>query len=160
MTIRAATEKDIPELLDLMKSLARFEKYIDSFRVTERDLLEQGFRKSPPDFHALVAHERDSPLVGMLVYFFVPFTSQGRPTLYIKELFVSEAGRNRGVGTALMKAAAAIAIKNGCGAMKWLVAKWNQGGIRFYERLGANVNPMWVDFGIDEVAMKRLLKKE
>jgi len=157
MTIRKATEKDIPQLLNLMKGLARFEKYIDSFRVEEKHLLEQGFRKDPPDFYALVGEKGDGSLLGMLVYYFVPFTSQGKPTLYIKELFVDERGRDIGVGTDLMKAAAEIALNHGCGAMKWLVAQWNKDGIRFYELLGAKANPQWVDFMMEEDAMKKLI---
>jgi len=158
MIIRRATEQDIPQLLNLMKGLARFEKYIDSFRVEERDLLEQGFRKDPPDFHALVAQQDDESLQGMLVYYFVPFTSQGKPTLYIKELYVDEGGRSGGVGTALMKAAAEIAINHGCGAMRWLVASWNKDGIRFYERMGAKANLQWADFMMEEDAMKKLIQ--
>ncbi len=157
MTIRKAEEKDIPQLLNLMKGLARFEKYVDSFRVEERHLLEQGFRKDPLDFFALVAEEGDGSLQGMLVYYFVPFTSQGKPTLYIKELFVGEPGRDSGVGTALMKAAATTALDHGCGDMRWLVADWNKDGIRLYQRIGAKANPQWLEFLIEGEAMRKLI---
>jgi N-acetylglutamate synthase-like GNAT family acetyltransferase len=42
MVIRKATEADIPQLLRLMRELARFEKYADAFAVTEEVLREQG----------------------------------------------------------------------------------------------------------------------
>ena len=70
ITVRKAVEGDIPRLLPLMRALAEFEKYADSFAVSEAVLLEQGFRRSPPDFHCLVA-EQDAELVGLLVYYFV-----------------------------------------------------------------------------------------
>jgi len=157
MVIRPATERDIPQLLELMKGLARFEEYIDSFGVTERHLLEQGFRTTPPDFHALVAHTEDNrTLSGMLVYYFVPFTALGRPTLYIKEVYVAEPGRSKGAGTLLMKSAARIAHDHGCGSMKWQVADWNLDAKRFYERLGAKANPVWVDFIMNAEAIAAL----
>ena len=65
--IRPATEQDIPQLLPLMRALAKFEHYLDVFAVNEDILREQGFRNDPPDFHAFVA-DADGTLVGMLVY--------------------------------------------------------------------------------------------
>jgi len=73
MEIRKAVEADIPNLFPLMRQLAEFEKYADDFAVTEHVLREQGFHRSPPDFHCLVAEE-GSDLVGFLVYHFVAFT--------------------------------------------------------------------------------------
>ena len=83
MEIRKAVEADIPNLLPLMRELAEFEKYADAFAVTEQVLREQGFHRSPPDFHCLVAEE-GSDLVGLLVYHFVAFTYRAKPTLIIK----------------------------------------------------------------------------
>ena len=40
-----------------MRELAVFEKYDQAFAITEEVLREQGFRRSPPDFHCLVAEE-------------------------------------------------------------------------------------------------------
>ena len=51
MEIRKAAEGDVPKLLPLMRELAEFEKYADEFGVTEEGLREQGFCRSPPDFH-------------------------------------------------------------------------------------------------------------
>ncbi len=155
MLIRAAKETDVAKLLVLMKGLARFERYIDVFAVTEDLLVEQGFRRSPPDFNCFVAEEAGE-LVGMVVYYFIPFTAIARPTLFIKELFVSAEGRGRGTGRLLMKAVAEVAVRNGCGAIKWQVAPWNKDSIRFYEQLGAKANHDWVDFGMSQEAIRAL----
>ena len=158
-TIRPATETDIPHLLPLMRALAVFEKYIDTFAVTEDVLRRQGFQQDPPDFHALVA-EREGELVGMLVYYFVPFTATAKPTLYMKELYVTDEVRGQGVGEALMRAAAQAALAQDCGAMRWTVADWNAGGRRFYERLGAQANPVWIDYGLDRNALTALTAED
>lgn len=149
MEIRKAIETDIPKLLVLMRELAVFEKYIETFGVTEDVLREQGFRHSPPGFHCLVACE-DGEMMGMLVYYFIPFTARARPSLVIKELYVAEPYRSQGIGQLLMKAVAKEAIQFGCAVMKWQVAPWNAGSIRFYERLGAKINRDWVDFEMGE----------
>ncbi len=122
MRIRSAVEADVPNLLPLMRELAEFEKYADAFAVTEEILREQGFRRSPPDFHSLVADE-NGELAGFLVYYFVPFTYRAKPNAIIKELYVTQGHRGKGIGQLLMKAIAVEAEEVGCGMMKWWVAK-------------------------------------
>ena len=155
MLIRKATEADIPQLLRLMRALAEFEKYADAFAVTEEVLREQGFRRSPPDFHALVA-EGNGHLAGFLVYYFVPFTYRAMPNVIIKELYVAEDHRSGGIGTALMKAIAKEAEQAGCGMIKWYVAKWNHRGVEFYQRLGAKIDPDWHEFQMSEKSFRDL----
>jgi GNAT superfamily N-acetyltransferase len=155
LKIRQAVESDIPQLLPLMRELAVFEKYAADFAITEEVLREQGFRRSPPDFQALLAEDGPA-LVGFLVYHFVPFTYRAKPNLIIKELYVAEGSRSRGVGELLMKAVAKEATRAGCGMIKWSVAKWNQRGIQFYERLGARIDPDWHEFQMPEETLRRL----
>ena len=155
MRIRKAVEADVPNLLPLMRELARFERYDDAFAITEEVLREQGFRRSPPDFECFVAEER-LKLVGLLVYYFVPFTYRAMPNVIIKELYVADGHRSKGVGKLLMRAIAKEAEHVGCGMIKWWVAKWNDRGIRFYERLGAKIDPDWHEFQMSEEAFRDL----
>jgi GNAT superfamily N-acetyltransferase len=138
--IRKAVEADISNVLPLMRELVEFENYATDFAVTEDVLCEQGFRRSPPDFHCLIAESGDE-LVGFLVYYFVPFTYRAKPNLIIKELYVADGRRSKGVGKLLTSAVAREAEQAGCGMIKSYVAKWNERGIRFYERLGATIDP-------------------
>lgn len=155
MSIRKAVETDISNLLPLMRELAEFENYGTDFAVTEDVLREQGFRRSPPDFYCLIAEERGE-LVGFLVYYFVPFTYRAKPNLVIKELYIADGYRSRGVGKLLMKAVAKEAEQGGCGMIKWYVAKWNHRGIQFYERLGATIDPNWHEFQMSEKVFRDL----
>ena len=155
MQIRNAVEADISKLLPLMRALAVFEKYEAAFAITEEVLREQGFRRSPPDFHCFVAEE-DGPLIGFLVYYFVPFTYRAKPNVIIKELYVADGHRSKGVGELLMKAVAKEADRAGCGMIKWYVAKWNQRSIQFYERLGAKIDHDWHEFQMSEEAFRDL----
>ncbi|MEY2493400.1 MAG: hypothetical protein QOH24_2351 [Verrucomicrobiota bacterium] len=155
MLIRKAVEADVSNLLALMRELARFEEYIDAFAITAETLVEQGFRRSPPDFHCFVAEE-DGEILGMLVYYFIPFTYRAKPNVIVKELYVSETARRRGIGRSLMKAVASEALKGGSGAIKWYVANWNSRGIDFYERLGAKANRDWLEFEMSEGTFRQL----
>jgi GNAT superfamily N-acetyltransferase len=153
--IRKATEPDIPQLLPLMRELAEFERYADAFAITEEILCKQGFRRSPPDFYCLVAEENGT-LAGILVYYFVAFTYRAKPNLIVKELYVAESHRSKGVGNLLMKAVAQEAERVGCGIIKWWVAKWNKRGIEFYQRLGARIDSDWHEFQMSEEAFRKL----
>jgi GNAT superfamily N-acetyltransferase len=155
MRIRKAVESDISNLLPLMRELAEFEKYATDFAVTEDVLREQGFHRSPPDFHCLIAEE-GGDLVGFLVYYFVPFTYRAKPNLIIKELYIADGYRSMGVGKLLMKAVAREAEQAGCGMIKWYVAKWNERGVQFYERLGATIDSNWHEFQMSEKAFRDL----
>ncbi len=155
MRIRKAVERDISNLLSLMRELAEFEKYADDFAVTEDVLRQQGFHRSPPDFHCLIAEE-GGELVGFLVYYFVPFTYRAKPNLIIKELYIADGYRSRGVGKLLMKAVAREAKQADCGMIKWYVAKWNERGVQFYERLGATIDPNWHEFQMSEKVFRDL----
>jgi GNAT superfamily N-acetyltransferase len=154
MEIRKAVEADIPNLLPLMRQLAEFEKYADDFAVTEHVLREQGFQRSPPDFHCLVAEE-GSDLVGLLVYHFVAFTYRAKPNLIIKELYIAGPHRSRGVGKLLMQAVAKEAAFR-----LWhdqvVGAKWNERGIEFYKQLGAKIDCDWHEFQLSEKAFRDL----
>lgn len=143
--IRKAIEADSEKIWILMKQLAVFEKYIDSFAITPEVVKNCGFRKSPPDFHCIVAEDNDK-IVGILVYYFLPYTAQNKPAIYMKELYVDENYRGRKIGERLMNALWDEALVHNCEQIKWTVAPWNKAGQKFYERLGATENNEWLNY--------------
>ena len=155
LVVRDATAADIPALLGLMRGLAAYERYAADFQVTEAVLLAQWFAGGARDFEALLAEEAGGVL-GVAGHYMVPFTYRARPTLYLKELYVAEAGRDRGAGAALMTALAQRARARGCALVKWQVARWNAGAMRFYERLGARPDDGWVDYQLDAAGIAAL----
>lgn len=145
ITIRKAEEKDSEQLWQLMKELAVFEKYINSFAITPEIVRNSGFKKNPPDFHCIVT-EDSYKIAGMLVYYYLPYTVQNKPAIYMKELYVDENYRRQKIGEQLMNALKNEAKENNCSQIKWTVATWNEAGKRFYERLGANENKEWLNY--------------
>ena len=83
-----------------LSQLAIFEEYIDTFRVTEANLIAYGLTENPL-FGAFVAAEHSSGrLLGMAVHYVVPWTYDMRPDLVLKELFVIKDVRGLGIGAA------------------------------------------------------------
>lgn len=143
--IRKAVESDSEKLWMLMKELAVFEKYIDVFAITPEIVKESGFRKNPRDFYSFVADDNGT-IAGMLVYYYLPYTAVNKPSLYLKELYVDPAHRGQKIGEQLMNALHKEAKLNNCAQIKWTVAPWNEGGKKFYERLGASENKEWLNY--------------
>ncbi|AOF54046.1 diamine acetyltransferase [Rodentibacter caecimuris] len=143
--IRKAQRQDCNKMWRLMKELAIFEHYIDSFAITPEIVEECGFNKNPPDFYCLVAADKEN-IVGIAVYYFLPYTAQNRPAIYLKELYIDEHYRGQQIGEKLMQALKVEAQNHGCLQIKWTVAPWNEAGKHFYEKLGAQQNNEWLNY--------------
>lgn len=152
--IREMREEDIPELLILMRALARFEDYLDDFAVTETELRKHGLGAEPL-FHAFVAdtgsvHPASSgmsagskQLVGMAITYVVPWTYTLRPRLVLKELYVDNHARGMGIGRRLMSAVYEQGRGLGCDHVAWTVMEGNTSAERFYSSIGGQPDAKW-----------------
>lgn len=80
--------------------------------------------------------EDDAKLVGFAIlnpYFPGPRLTHG---LYLKELYVTDRARSKGVGEKLMKAIRALARKRGDTRVLWTTGEHNASAQKFYDRLG------------------------
>lgn len=158
LTVRAFDQNDVPELLELMKGLARFEGYIDNFAVTDQDLVDHGLGENPA-FESFVAEQGgETGLLGMVVLYRIPWTYDLKPTVIMKELFVRDDARGLGVGRALLQRAAARALELGAPRLQWTVLDSNEAAKRFYHAAGSKHDTVWEPWGLDESAMKRLIE--
>lgn len=143
-TIRRAGAGDATPLLGLMRALARFEGYLDQFRVTETDLLERGLvQGARQEFTALVADDGGGRLLGYAVVCSLPFTYDLLPNLLLKELYVEDSRRGLGVGRALMAAVMDEGRARGCARLKWDVLQGNTRAQAFYRSLGGTPDARW-----------------
>jgi GNAT superfamily N-acetyltransferase len=154
ISIRTGTAADAPQIVELIRGLADFEKLAGpdaeaaarfAAHVTEPSRL----------FDVLVAHSPKG-IVGYALYFFTYSTFRARPKLYIEDLFVLPAARNGGIGTALLLACARAALLRECCAMEWAVLDWNMNAQRFYRRHGAQAHTEWHPYGVDATTLGRL----
>ena len=135
LSIRAATVNDVALLKDFIYELAEYEREQDQVVITEADLVRDGFGPQPK-FRALIA-EWDGRAAGYALFFGFYSTWEGRPGLFLEDLFVRQAFRGKGIGKALLANVAGIAKRENCYGVRWEVLDWNQPAIDFYKRLGA-----------------------
>ena len=154
LRLRAATRDDVPAIRQLIRDLAEYEKEPQSAVVTEADLLRDGFGERP--LFRVVMAEWEGEVAGFAFYFFNYSTWQGRPGLYLEDLFVRPAHRGRGIGKALLVHLAGVALRENCGRFVWQVLDWNEPALRFYESLGARVMKEWLTMRVDGEALRRL----
>jgi GNAT superfamily N-acetyltransferase len=141
-TIRPAAATDLPEVLQLIRGLAAYEKLEDECVITEAQLREQLFG-ARPTAEAWVAQVAQGQLVGFALFFTSFSTFLGKPGLYLEDLFVVPEARGQGVGRALMLQLARIAMERDYGRFEWTVLDWNAPAIGFYKQLGASLLPDW-----------------
>jgi GNAT superfamily N-acetyltransferase len=154
LRLRAAVREDAAAIVQLIRELAEYEKEPQAAVVTEGDILRDGFGQR--SLFRVVMAEWDGDVVGFAFYFFNYSTWQGRPGLYLEDLFVRPSHRGKGIGKALLVHLAGIALRENCGRFVWQVLDWNQPAIDFYESLGARVMREWLTMRVDGDALRRL----
>jgi len=152
--IRDAVAADVPEILSLIRELAIYEKEPEAAIATEADLLRDGFGPEPY-FRCLMA-EWDGQVAGFALYFFQYSTWEGRPALYLEDLFVRETFRKRGIGVALFQRLAQIAVEQHCTRFQWECLDWNQPSLDFYDAMGAKVMKEWLNLRVTGEALQAL----
>jgi len=140
--IRAATPRDVPEVMRLIRALADYEKLSHMVVGTETQLRESLFGARPAA-EALIA-ERGGHAVGFALFFTTFSTFLCKPGILLEDVFVEPGHRGLGIGKALLRRLAALAVERDCGRVEWHVLDWNEPSIRFYESLGANLLREWI----------------
>jgi GNAT superfamily N-acetyltransferase len=104
--------------------------------------------------------EWEGAVVGFAFYFYNYSTWQGRPGLYLEDLFVQPSHRGKGIGKALLVHLARIAVRENCGRFVWQVLDWNTPSIEFYESLGATMMKEWLTMRVTGDALVKLAELE
>jgi GNAT superfamily N-acetyltransferase len=144
--IRTAATGDVPALLALIRDLAAYEKLADQVVATESDLHGALFGPRANAEALLAELEGVEGPVAFAIFFHNFSTFLGRPGLYLEDLFVKPGYRRRGVGKALFRQLARLAVERGCGRFEWSVLDWNAPAISFYRSVGALPLSGWTVF--------------
>lgn len=152
--IRAATKADVSIILCFIKKLADYEHLSHEVVASEETLRETLFGRRRTAEVAIGYFNREP--VSFVLYFHNYSTFLGRPGIYIEDLFVDEAFRRRGFGTALLCYVAGVANERRCGRLEWSVLDWNEPAINFYKKLGAVPMSDWTVFRVTGKELKKL----
>jgi GNAT superfamily N-acetyltransferase len=147
LTLRAATESDVPRILMLIRDLARYERLEHEVVATE-ELLHEALFGARSNVEVLIGDAPDEPAVCFALFFHNFSTFLGRPGLYLEDLYVQPHMRGRGYGKRLLVRLAQIAKERNCGRFEWAVLDWNEPAIGFYRSLGAKPVDAWTIFRV------------
>ena len=154
LEIRPATEADVPLIFGLIQALAEYERLAHEVVATEAMVRDSLFGPTP-HAHAVIARS-GGHAVGLAIWFLTYSTFLSKPGIYLEDLFVLPEARGKGVGRALLRHLARIALDRGCGRIEGSVLDWNEPAIRFYRGIGAKPMDEWTVFRMTGEAIRQL----
>lgn len=154
IAVRPATRADLPLVAQLIRDLAAYEKLSHAVRFDEATLGEHLF--GPRPMAEVLVAEQDGVGQGFALFFHNFSTFEGKPGIYLEDLYVRPEARGAGLGKALLQALAGLAIARGCARLEWSVLDWNAPSIAFYRSLGARLMDEWRIMRVDSAALQQL----
>jgi GNAT superfamily N-acetyltransferase len=152
--LRQATSSDVPLIITLIRELAEYERLAHEVTATEAGL-EQSLFGERAQAEVVIA-EVDGTPAGYALFFHNYSTFHGRRGLYLEDLFVRPAQRGHGIGKALLRHLAGLAVARDCARLEWAVLDWNAPSIAFYRSLGAVPMDDWTVFRLTGDALLAL----
>jgi GNAT superfamily N-acetyltransferase len=152
--VTAAVPADVPQILELIRSLAEFERLSHICVATPADIHAALFGEKPSA--EVVLAWSGATVAGFALFFHNFSTFLGRPGLYLEDLYIRPELRGQGHGRALLLHLARLAVERRCGRFEWSVLDWNAPAIGFYESLGASVLPEWRICRVTGQALERM----
>lgn len=154
LSIRPATATDIPLICQFIRDLATYEKLSHEVRFDEAVLGDRLF--GPRPYAEVIIGEIDGAPQGFALFFHNFSTFEGRPGIYLEDLFVRPEARGSGLGKALLAHLAKLAVERDCARLEWGVLDWNTPSIGFYQSLGARLMDEWTGMRVDGDALTKL----
>jgi len=141
MQVREGTADDAAEVLAFVHAKAEFDRGLGAFSGalgTTEELIRRHLFGPRPFAFALLAGE-PGRAVGFALYYFRYSSFQGRPNLWLDDLYVHPHARRQGAGRLLMGRLAEVAVAADCTHIAWIASESNAVGMGFYRKLGATV---------------------
>src|SRR3954468_12887996 len=150
-----AERKDVALIHQFIMELAEYERAEPgAATVTQQDLVETLFGDRPAA-EVLIAYLGEDP-AGFALFFHNYSTWLGKRGIYLEDLFVRPRARKNGVGYALLRELARLAVERDCGRLDWSVLNWNELAINFYKQIGAEPMDEWTTFRLKGDALLRV----
>jgi GNAT superfamily N-acetyltransferase len=135
ITVRPATEKDIPRILELY---SQFSFQPGDYKAAPLEECRKALKKisEVPGYSLLVAEE-NGEVAGTLFMAILPGMAHGTsPFAVVEYMVVDEKKRRKGIGRALMEHCMKLAKEAGCYKVMLTSDKRREGAHRFYESVG------------------------
>lgn len=123
-----------PPLPETTGAAAASSPATDADRIVEAQIAREG------------AAER---VAGFALFFYNYSTWHAAPGVYLEDLFVRPEFRRQNFATKLLARLATEVGLVGGGRLEWSCLRWNEGALRFYERIGGKTMDDWVGVRIE-----------
>ncbi len=134
ITIREATDKDIPLILGMLYELGRpkpqKDSDVDSFRKLVKSYIHESDKK------LLVAIIDDVKIIGMISMILLSRLNRDTLEMYVPELIVIEKYRGQGIGKKLIDSCIAFATEKKCHRIRLESGNQRKESHKFYKHLG------------------------
>lgn len=157
LSIRVATRDDLGLIAAFIRDLAAYEKLLHEVRFDDHVLAEKLF--GPRPYAEVLIGEIDGTPQGFALFFHNFSTFEGKPGIYLEDLFVTPEARGSGLGTALLAHLAKLAVARDCARLEWSVLDWNAPSIGFYKALGAKAMDEWTVYRLDGAALDSMASR-
>ena len=154
MDIRGAEERDVAEIIRMMRDFARFEELEEYFEATEERLRDVLF--GPDRFVETLIAEEGGTVAGYALFYPNYASFRGQKGYYLEDLYVAPEFRGRGLGEAFLREIARRGSQRGFERIDFQVLEWNAPAIGFYEKLGAVRDESERHFKFTDSAFARL----
>ena len=154
VVVRKAKKEDMPDVLELIKELAVFEKQPNAVQINIDTLVAEGFGNQP--LFTCFVSLLEGQIVGMALCYFRFSTWKGR-SVHLEDLIVKESKRGQGVGMALYKRVMEYAASFNVKRVEWVVLGWNTPAIKFYEKTGATILKDWYLAQFDQEGLSNFI---
>jgi GNAT superfamily N-acetyltransferase len=152
--IRPAREGDVDFVFSMIVALAEYEREPQAVTGTP-DLLRDALFGPHPAAEAIIAQHDGEP-VGFALFHATFSTWECRPGIWLEDLFVRPEYRSLGVGEALFREVARIAVQRGATRYGWVALDWNEPALGFYAKHGAEVLRDWLVHRVSGEALREL----
>ena len=141
LNIRKARPGDEIALMSLIQELAIYEKEPEAVINTAEQLAIDLFKDKICDSFVLTLNDE---VIGMALYYISYSTWRGR-SLYLEDFYIQPKYRRTGYGKLLFDALLDEASRLKVKRMDWQVLEWNEPAIKFYQKIGAELDPEWLN---------------
>lgn len=155
--IRKGKPEDVPAVHQLVCELAAYEKAAHEVETTVTQY-KQDSSGTRPWFDFFVAEHEAEGIIGMALYYFGYSTWKGKK-LYLDDLVVTESWRRKGVGQMLFDQLVSLALEEDAKVMSWQVLDWNTPAISMYEKIGAFLDPEWINCRMSRHQMQQWMNR-
>ena len=153
MKIRKGNKNDLPQVLNLVRELAIYEKAPNNVEVTLEEMTEWGF--GPDKQFDFFVGEKNNTIIGIAIYYYKYSTWKGK-CLFLEDIIITEKERQHGYGKLLFNEVVQVAKKEKVRRMEWQVLEWNTPAIEFYKKYDTIFDNEWVNCKLTDKELQKM----